>query len=239
MTTQHEKVALVTGANRGIGREIARQLCQRGYAVFMGSRDLAKGREACEELCAEGHEAILLQLDVNDPVSIKHACGAFSQKADHLDVLVNNAGVLDETDRHTSITRLNVELLERTFRTNVTGPILVIQDFLPYLEKSPNGARIINLSSDLGSLSIMRDGYPAYSISKAGMNAVTRQFAAALAPKNMAVNCVHPGWVQTDMGGPGATRPVSQGAETILWLATEAPLTETGKFWRDKQEHPW
>ena len=108
MNTQHEKVALVTGANRGIGKEVARQLCEQGYAVFLGSRDLHKGKEAVEDLCGNGHEAIFLQLDVTDPVSIKNAFGSFSQKADHLDLLINNAAVLEETDRHVPITKLNV-----------------------------------------------------------------------------------------------------------------------------------
>ncbi|WP_128546039.1 SDR family NAD(P)-dependent oxidoreductase [Larkinella soli] len=239
MITNHEKVALVTGANRGIGKEISLELCRKGYAVFMAARDLHKGLEAVREICEQGHEAIFLHMDVTDPVSVKNACGTFSQKADHLDVLINNAAVLEEADRHLSITQLNIESLDRTFKTNVVGPILVIQDFLQFLTKSPEGARIINMTSDLGSLTHMQDGYPAYSISKTGVNAVTRQFSAALIGKNIAVNCVNPGWVQTEMGGPSANRPVEKGAETVIWLATEAPLQETGKFWKDKREVPW
>ncbi|WP_266367586.1 SDR family oxidoreductase [Tellurirhabdus rosea] len=237
MVTQHEKVALVTGANRGIGKEIARQLCQRGYAVFMAVRDIPMGRSAAEELCGEGHEAFYLQMDVTDPVSIKHAVGTFSQKADHLDVLINNAGILE--DSGDDITKLNTERLERTMKTNVTGPILVIQDFLPYLQKSPSGARIINVSSGAGALHSMSTYAPSYSISKTALNAVTRQFAGALQGQNIAVNCVDPGWVQTDMGGSQASRPVEKGAEPIVWLATEAPLTETGKFWKDRQVISW
>jgi NAD(P)-dependent dehydrogenase (short-subunit alcohol dehydrogenase family) len=132
-----------------------------------------------------------------------------------------------------------VESLERTLKTNLIGPIMVIQDFLPFLEKSRNGGRIINMTSDLGSLTHMQDGYPAYSISKTALHAMTRQFAAALAGKNIAVNCVNPGWVQTAMGGTGANRSLEKGSETAIWLAIEASMHETGKFWKDKREVPW
>jgi NAD(P)-dependent dehydrogenase (short-subunit alcohol dehydrogenase family) len=237
MKTKHNKVALVTGANKGIGKETARQLAKQGYAVFMGSRNRQRGQEASEELCAEGYEAIFLHLDVCDPVSIKNAMGTFSQKADHLDVLINNAAILE--DHGEDITKLNAEMLERTMKTNVVGPVLVIQDFLSYLKQAPSGARIVNVSSDAGSLSIMNTYAPAYSISKTALNAVTKQFAGALRADNIAVNSVCPGWVRTDMGGSSASRSVEKGAETIVWLATEAPISETGKFWQDKREINW
>ena len=237
MKTENQRTAFITGANKGIGKEIARQLARRGFAVFIGARDRVKGREAAEELCSEGYEATFVQLDVTDPVSIKNATGTFSQKADHLDVLVNNAAVL--ADHGEDIVKLNAELLDRTLKTNVNGPILVTQDFLPYLEKSPNGGRIINVSSGAGSLSNMGTYAPAYSISKTALNAITRQFAGALQSQNIAVNCVDPGWVRTDMGGANANRPVEQGADTIVWLATDAPQTETGKFWHDRRETDW
>jgi NAD(P)-dependent dehydrogenase (short-subunit alcohol dehydrogenase family) len=237
MKTEHQRVALITGANKGIGKETARQLCQQGFAVFMAARDMHKGREASEELCAEGHEAIFLHLDVTDPVSIKNAVGTFSQKADHLDVLINNAAVLE--DHGEDITKLNTEMLERTMKTNVIGPILVSQDFLPYLKRAQQGARIINVSSGAGALNDMETYAPSYSISKTALNAITRQFAGALRTENIAVNSVDPGWVRTDMGGAGASRPVGKGAETIVWLATQAPLSETGKFWHDQNEVDW
>ncbi|GAB3928846.1 SDR family oxidoreductase [Larkinella terrae] len=239
MNTNHERVALVTGANRGLGKEISLELCKKGYAVFMASRDIEKGRAAVHDLCGQGHEAIFLHMDVTDPVSIKNATGAFSQKASHLDVLVNNAAILEETDRHVSICKLNIESLERALKTNLIGPIMVIQDFLPFLEKSKTGGRIINMTSDLGSLTHMQDSYPAYSLSKTALHAMTRQFSSAVAGKNIAVNCVNPGWVQTDMGGFGANRSLEKGAETAVWLATEAAQRETGKFWKDKREVPW
>lgn len=237
MKTEHQRTAFITGANKGIGKEIARQLAQRGFAVFIGSRDIAKGREAAEELCHAGYEATFIQIDVTNPVSIRTACGTLSQKADHLDVLINNAGVLE--DHGADILDLNAEMLDRTLKSNVTGPILVIQDFLEHLQKSHVGGRIINVSSGAGSLTNMQTYAPAYSISKTALNAVTKQFAAALKSQAIAVNCVDPGWVRTDMGGPNASRPVEKGAETIVWLATDAPQSETGKFWRDKQETVW
>lgn len=237
MKTDHQRTAFITGANKGIGKEIARQLARRGFAVFVGARNTAEGRAAAEELCSEGHEATFIQLDVTDPVSIKNATGTFSQKADHLDVLVNNAAILD--DHGEDILKLNTEMLDRTLKTNVNGSIMVTQDFLPFLEKSPNGGRIINVSSGAGSLGRMSTYAPAYSISKTALNAVTRQFAGALQGHNIAVNCVDPGWVRTDMGGANASRPVEEGAETIVWLATDAPQTETGKFWHDKRETEW
>lgn len=237
MKTEHARTAFITGANKGIGKEIARQLAQLGFAVFVGARDMTKGREAAEELCAEGYEATFVHIDVTDPVSIKHAVGTFSQKADHLDVLINNAAILE--DHGEDIVKLNAEMLDRTLKANVAGPILVTQDFLLYLQKSPRGGRIINVSSGAGALTGMNTYAPAYSISKTALNAVTKQFAGALSQHNIAVNCVDPGWVRTDMGGANASRPVEKGAETIVWLATDAPQTETGKFWHDKKEVAW
>lgn len=237
MKTDHQRTALITGANKGIGKEIARQLAQQGFAVFIGSRDITKGRETAEELCRAGYEATFIELDVTDPVSVRTASGSFSQKAGHLDVLVNNAGILEDDDE--TILCLNVEKLDRAMKANVCGPIMVIQDFVAQLEKSQTGGRIINVSSGAGSLTTMTTYAPAYSISKAALNAVTKQFSGALKDKNIAVNSVDPGWVRTDMGGPSASRSVEKGAETIVWLATDAPQSETGKFWHDKQEAAW
>ena len=237
MKTDHQHTALITGANKGIGKEVARQLAQRGFAVFIGARDPEKGREASEELCRQGYESTFIHLDVTDPVSIRTACGTFSQKADHLDVLINNAGILE--DHGETILKLNAEMLDRTLKANVPGPILMIQDFLQHLQKSPRGGRIINVSSGAGSLKSMSTYAPAYSISKTALNAVTKQFAGALRGQNIVVNCVDPGWVRTDMGGPNAGRSVEKGAETIVWLATDAPESETGKFWYDKREADW
>jgi NAD(P)-dependent dehydrogenase (short-subunit alcohol dehydrogenase family) len=154
----------------------------------------------------------------------------------HLDVLINNAGILDHNER--SIFDLTADRLRRMLETNTIGALLVTQAFLPLLRKSESG-RIINVSSGAGQLSDMGTWAPAYSISKTALNGVTGQFAAALARSNIAVNSVCPGWVKTDMGGHEATRSVEEGADTIVWLATEAPQSMTGSFVHDRKPIPW
>jgi len=154
MNTEHRRIALITGANKGIGYEVARQLAKQGFAVFLGAREHQLGYDAAATLCAEGYDVTYLLLDVCDPVSITNAMGVFSQKADHLDVLVNNAAILEHEGM--SIVNLNVESLNRTMQTNVNGPILVTQFFLSFLEKAPTGARVINVSSSAGSLATMQ-----------------------------------------------------------------------------------
>lgn len=230
------KTALVTGANRGIGYEVASQLVQKGLHVFVGSRNTAAGREAVAALRDGNGKAELLGLDVTDRRSIDEAAREFATRADHLDVLVNNAAILENAT--ISVLDVSNGELERTWRTNTLGPLLVTQRFLPFLRKS-QAARIINISSGWGALSEMKDEAPAYGISKAALNAVTRQFAAALGPQGIAVNSVCPGWVRTDMGGQNATRSVAEGADTIVWLATEAPPDLTGQFLRDRHPIPW
>ncbi|MGC1955751.1 MAG: SDR family oxidoreductase [Gammaproteobacteria bacterium] len=230
------KTALITGSSKGIGYEVARQLAQQGFQVFIAARNADAGRQAAKALQDSGDQAEFLMLDVADPDGIAAAAHEFGTRADHLDVLVNNAGTLE----HAEISVLDVSRgeLERTWRTNTLGPLLVTQAFTPFLRKA-EAARIINVSSGWGALSDMRDEAPAYGISKAALNAVTRQFAAALAPQGIPVNSVCPGWVRTDMGGPNATRSVAQGADTIVWLATEAPRELTGQFLRDRRPIPW
>lgn len=228
--------ALITGANKGIGHEVARQLAQKGFRVFIAARNADTGQKAAKTLRDRGGEAEFLQLDVADPDSITAAARAFGTRADHLDVLVNNAGIIENAT--ISVLDVSREEVERTWRTNTLGPLLVTQAFAPFLRKS-EAARVINVSSGWGALSEMQDEAPAYGLSKAALNAVTRQFAAALRPHGIPVNSVCPGWVRTDMGGPNATRSVAEGADTIVWLATEAPQGLTGQFLRDRQPIPW
>jgi NAD(P)-dependent dehydrogenase (short-subunit alcohol dehydrogenase family) len=228
-----KKVALVTGANKGIGYEIARQLCLLDFRVFLTARDQAKGLNACKKLKGDGMDVEFLRLDVTDPGSIQQAAFEFKTLSPKLDVLVNNAGILiDKTD----ILSLDVKTLHNTIATNALGALLVIQAFAPYME---DGGRIINVSSRVGSLKEMGSHSPAYGISKTMMNAVTRQFAAVLRSRGIAVNSMHPGWVKTEMGGVGASRSLEKGAETVIWLATEAPVGLTGKFLQDKKEIDW
>jgi NAD(P)-dependent dehydrogenase (short-subunit alcohol dehydrogenase family) len=229
------KTAVVTGANKGIGNEVARQLVSRGFHVFVGARNSESGRKATEALRKNGAMATFVSLDVSDPESIRNAVHFVSAAADRLDVLVNNAGVILEGDN--SITQLEAETVTKTFQTNTLGPLLMTQAFLPLLSKS-NDPRVINVSSGGGQLADGMDTWaPAYCLSKTALNAVTCLFAAAL--PNFSINSVCPGWVRTDMGGANATRSVEQGADTIVWLATEAPATLTAKFLRDRKVIAW
>jgi NAD(P)-dependent dehydrogenase (short-subunit alcohol dehydrogenase family) len=235
MARKH-RIALVTGANRGIGFEVARELARQGFTVFIGARDAKAGRAAAEKLQGEGSSEITaLEIDIADAESIRRAAEEFSRHADHLDVLVNNAGICLDEDK--DIAKISAATFEKTLRTNTLGPLLVAQAFVPLLEKS-DAPRIVNVSSGGGQLADGADGWaPAYCISKTALNGVTSQLAAAL-PK-FAVNSVCPGWVRTEMGGSNATRSVGEGAAGIVWLASEAPQKETGKFWRDRKVIPW
>ena len=230
-----EKIALVTGANKGIGYEIARQLAAKGFRVLIGARNVEAGKQAAASIQKSGDAAEFVEIDVSNRASIEKAAKAVADKADHLDVLVNNAAIMEDNG---SITEVDDDTLLRTFTTNVLGPLRVTQAFRPLLEKSGH-ASVMNLSSGLGQLNDMGDSNPAYSISKTALNAVTRQFAAALRGKGVTVNSVCPGWVKTDMGGPNAPRTVQQGADTVTWLATEAPRDLTGQFLRDRRVIPW
>ena len=235
MNATPQKIALITGANKGIGFEVARQLVGHGFQVVVGARRPDAGQKAAAELA--GGQAQFLEIDIADPPSITRAARQLAALADHLDVLVNNAGILEDG----KATALDVDagVVRRSFETNTLGPLLVTQAMLPLLLRAPEGARIINVSSGAAALGEMASWAPAYSISKTALNAVTRQFAAALRTRRIAVNSVCPGWVRTDMGGAGASRTVQQGADTIVWLATEAPPSLTGRFVRDRQVIGW
>ncbi len=229
------KIALVTGANKGIGHEIARQLAEKGFHVFVGARKVPDGRQAAEAIAKSGGSAEFVEIDVSDRASIESAVKTVTSKVDHLDVLVNNAGIMRDNK---GIAEVDDETFLATLTTNTLGPLRVTQAFLPLLLKSGHGT-VANLSSGLGQLSDMGETYPAYSISKTALNAVTRQFAATLREKGIVVNSVCPGWVKTDMGGPNAQRTVQQGADTVTWLATDAPRDLTGQFLRDRKVIPW
>ena len=171
----------------------------------------------------------------HDNASVTGTAGEFAKAADHLDVLVNNAGIIVDGDN--GILEISDELLRKTLETNALGALRVTRAFVPLLRKS-KAPRVINVSSGAGQLTGGADGWsPAYCISKTALNGVTSQLATAL-PK-FAVNSVCPGWVRTDMGGQGATRSVEEGADTIVWLAADAPQKLTGKFLRDRKEIPW
>jgi len=221
-----QPIALVTGASRGLGRELARRLAEEGYTVLAGVRDPAKVK------ALPGVE--VLPLDVTDPVAIAAAAAAVKAQYGHLEVLVNNAGIL--LDDATGLMELKADLLRRTLETNALGPLLLAQAFAPLMGK---GGRIVNVSSAGGQLSRPSTWSPAYCISKTALNAITVHLAEALKPRGIAVNAVCPGWVRTDMGGPGAPRSLQQGVDSILWLVLKAGPELTGGFWRDGERIAW
>lgn len=222
---------LITGASKGIGLETARQLAERGCSVWLTARDRGRGEKAARELQGAVH---FLQLDVADAVSVARAAQEFALERPRLDVLVNNAGIL--LDRGESVFTLGEDTLRQTLDANLLGPWRMARAFAPLLRKSAQ-PRIINVSSGGGQLSDPSDWAPAYCLSKTALNGLTAQLAMAL--PGTAVNSVCPGWVRTDMGGADATRSLAQGAETIVWLATEAPQSLSGKFLRDHEVIDW
>jgi NAD(P)-dependent dehydrogenase (short-subunit alcohol dehydrogenase family) len=229
------KRVLVTGANKGIGYEVSRQLAGKGFHVFIGARNQDAGRKAADEIAKESGKVTFLEIDVADNASVTAAAREFAKTADHLDALVNNAGIIVDGDD--AILEVTDELLRKTLETNTLGALRVTRAFVTLLKKS-KAPRVINVSSGGGQLTGGADGWsPAYCISKTALNGVTSQLATAL-PK-FAVNSVCPGWVRTDMGGQAATRSVEEGADTIVWLAADAPQKLTGKFLRDRKEIPW
>jgi NAD(P)-dependent dehydrogenase (short-subunit alcohol dehydrogenase family) len=229
------RTALITGANKGIGYEVARQLAAKRFHVFVGARNRKAGGKAADEISKHGGRASFLEIDIANSDSVTNAAHKFAKAADHLDVLVNNAGIIADGDD--GILKISDELFRNTLETNTLGALRVTRAFAPLLAKS-KAPRVINVSSGGGQLTDGADGWaPAYCISKTALNGVTSQLAAAL-PK-FAVNSVCPGWVRTDMGGQSATRSVEEGADTIVWLAAEAPQELTGKFLRDRKEIPW
>jgi NAD(P)-dependent dehydrogenase (short-subunit alcohol dehydrogenase family) len=228
------KTVLITGANRGIGFETARQLAARGFHVIIGARSEQQGQKAQRELNDVG-KVSLLSVDVSDSKSIASAASKFASMG-QLDVLINNAGIYP--DEGISILTISRDQIVSTFQTNTFGPLAMTQAFLPYLKKS-TAARVINFSSGYGQLDGLSANVPSYCLSKLALNGVTIMLAEALKDHGIAVNSMCPGWVRTDMGGSTAPRSVEQGADTAVWLASEADQKLTGKFFRDRKEIPW
>jgi NAD(P)-dependent dehydrogenase (short-subunit alcohol dehydrogenase family) len=227
------EIALVTGANRGLGFEVVRQLAQRGFMTVLGSRDLAKGRAAAEAL--DGLEVDPRRLDVADPDSVRELASGLQDDYGRLDVLVNNAAILYDTWE--SGLEADLDVVHQALETNLFGAWRTAQACLPLLRRSQHG-RVVNVSSGSGSISDMGAGSPAYSVSKAALNALTRILAAELRGDGILVNAVCPGWVATDMGGPGG-RPVEQGAGSIMWGVLLPDDGPTGGFFRDGRQLDW
>ena len=222
------KTILITGAYRGLGHEVARQLSERGWKVILSARR----RDQVSAAAAKLKNASFVELDITDESSVARAANEVPQ----LDVLVNNAAIIAAGDQ--DILKIQPELVAQTIATNALGALRVSQAFVPHLLKSSAG-RIVNVSSGAGQLSDMGTWSPAYATSKTTLNAITCLLAAALQQRGVAVNSVCPGWCRTEMGGASAPRSAEEGAAGIVWLAADAPQDKTGLFWRDKEVIPW
>jgi NAD(P)-dependent dehydrogenase (short-subunit alcohol dehydrogenase family) len=235
------KIAVITGANRGLGLETARQLARLGLHVVLTARDAKAGAKALQELQAQKLDVELRKLDVASTEDAQALARYLRDQHGRVDVLVNNAGILPEATREAGAKssdplKVSPVTVMEVFNTNTLGAIRLIQALVPLMT---SGARIVNVSSGMGALNDMNGGYLGYRISKAALNVVTRVFAHELTERGIKVNSVCPGWVRTDMGGSGASRSVEKGVETIVWLATAMEATHTGHFWRDRKKIPW
>ena len=231
------RIAIVTGGNRGIGHEIARQLMKHDVYVVIGCRDTLKCEQAVAALKREGPNVSGFTLDVADTHSVRRFVEHVVKHHGAPAILVNNAGVYPETtearviDTPTSVWRETIEI-------NLFGPVRMSREVLPHMAKLHHG-RIVNISSGLGQLSHMGEGSPAYRTSKAALNALTRTLAAETAGQGILVNSMSPGWVRTDMGGEEAPRSVEEGADTAVWLCLLPSNGPSGQFFRDRQPIPW
>jgi len=243
------KTALITGANKGIGREIARQLGHKGYSVWLGSRDAERGEKAAADLRKEGLDAQVLALDVTSDASVKAAAVTYGKANDTLDVLVNNAGVA--TGGYAAPSQASLDDMRAVYEVNVFGPVRVTQAFVPFLRKAGQG-RIVMMSSSLGSISEQLDmtggtygvNLLGYNSSKSALNMITVSFAKELATHGIKVNAANPGYVATDLNDHQGYRTVEQGAAIAVHLATLGPMGPTAGFFSDGTEarlgrHAW
>jgi NAD(P)-dependent dehydrogenase (short-subunit alcohol dehydrogenase family) len=230
------RVALVTGANRGIGREVARQLLARGLRVVLAGRDLRAVEGARRAIGGEPANAMAVRLDVTDPASIGDAAATVAKPWGGVDVLVNNAAVL--LDEDSDVLTIPGDHFRETLETNLLGVIETCRVFVPPMAERGYG-RVVNVSSSAGQISTMSTYAPAYSISKAALNAFTRVLAATYRGRGVLANAVDPGWVRTDMGGPRAPRSVEEGADGIVWCATLPAHGPSGGYFLDRRPIDW
>jgi NAD(P)-dependent dehydrogenase (short-subunit alcohol dehydrogenase family) len=239
-----QRVALVTGANRGIGFEISRQLASRGIAVIMAARDAGKGSAACDSLRRAGAEVFPQALDVEDEGSLRAAVAAVASDRGRIDILVNNAGI--HIDDGADALGLPMDRFRRSLQTNTLGPLELCRLCIPIMRRQGYG-RIVNIASTMGSLDEMgKPGShsdslksPAYRLSKAALNAVTLVIAREVRGENILVNSCCPGWVRTDMGGDQAPLTPEQGADTPVWLATLPDGGPSAGFFRERSPILW
>jgi NAD(P)-dependent dehydrogenase (short-subunit alcohol dehydrogenase family) len=229
------RIAVVTGANRGIGLELVRQLARDGHTAILGARDLDKGTAAAAPLLDMGLDVEARRLDVADPDGVREFAAALERDHGRLDVLINNAAIHYDTGQRGVDADLDV--VREALETNVLGAWRTTQACLPLLRRS-RSARVVNVSSGAGALTDMGGGTPAYRVSKTALNALTRILAAELRGEGILVNSVCPGWVATDMGGAGG-RPVEQGAASVMWAVRLGDDGPTGGFFRDGRSIDW
>ncbi len=235
------RIAVVTGAVRGLGFETCRQLARLGITVILTARDSTKGEAAAAVLRAEGLNVHFYPLDVTNEDSVEALARFIGHEYGRLDILVNNAGVVrDRFDRATWVSQpaleTDIETLRATLDTNTFGAQRTMRALIPLMHGRGN---VVNVSSGMGQLNEMGDSFIGYRLSKAGLNVLTRVIAAELKDTRVKVNSVCPGWVRTDMGGPGAPRSVTEGAAGIVWAATLPEDGPSGGFFRDGQPIPW
>ncbi len=224
-----DRIAVITGANRGIGFAIARTFAREGATCALVVRDRAKGERAASDVANVGALPIVVEADMANRTAIKRAAEELSRRFERIDLLVNNAGILTDEDRRIPASRMEPAIIDETLAVNLLGPIAMSEALLP---KMGRGARIINVSSTMGQLTDGSAGYaPAYCISKTALNAYTQALAAAVSDNGILVDSFHPGWARTAMGGPNASVDPDQAAGVALFLATRPP-GETGLFWR-------
>jgi NAD(P)-dependent dehydrogenase (short-subunit alcohol dehydrogenase family) len=227
-------VAVVSGGNRGIGLEVVRQLADRGHLVVLGARDLGAGERAAAGVDPAGR-VVACRLDVADEKSVGALAGEVERRFGRVDVVVNNAAILYDT--WARAVDADLDTVREAMETNLYGAWRLTRALLPLLRRAPH-PRVVNVSSEGGSLAAMTGGTPAYSVSKAALNALTRLLAGELSADGVLVNAICPGWVATDMGGPGG-RPVADGAAGIVWAATLPDNGPTGGFFRDRRPLRW
>ena len=237
----NDKIAMVTGANRGLGLEAVRQLSQQGITTILTCRDVAKGEAAVQSLQQQGLPVVYHPLDITQESSVKVLQQWVQQQYGRVDILINNAGIFPDTsgpNEFISAFNVSVEVLRLGMETNLYGAFRMCQTFIPMMQAQHYG-RVVNVSSGMGQFEGMKGGYPAYRTSKTALNTLTCLFADELKGSNVLINSMCPGWVRTDMGGANADRDVSEGADTMVWLATLPEGSQSGGFFRDRKEIAW